>query len=85
MYYKITENGYISMFGEGKGGIEISKTGYESLKSVMSNRPVAQKGYDYRLKEDLTWELYELPIASEDETDELTAEEALAELVEVLQ
>lgn len=81
MYYKITENGYISMFGEGKGGIDISKAEYESLKSVMSKRPSAQKGYDYRLKEDLTWELYELPVEEiEAEATEADYQNALREM-----
>lgn len=70
MFFKKIENGYLTMFGEGKGGTEISEAEYISLKNVMANRPTAEPGYDYRLKEDLTWELYELP--PEEDSEEAT-------------
>jgi hypothetical protein len=73
MYYKIITDGYIMVVGTGNGGISITKEEYESLISHIHNRPEAEEGYDYRLKEDLTWELYELPIVPEEEisSDEL--------------
>ena len=72
-YYKIIENGYLVGIGTGAGGIEITAEEYESLLNHIQNKPIAESGYDYRLKEDLTWELYELPIVPEEEisSDEL--------------
>jgi hypothetical protein len=61
MYYKIITDGYIMVVGTGNGGISITKEEYDFLISHIYNRPEAPEGYGYRLKEDLTWELYELP------------------------
>ena len=44
---------------------------------ILKTRPTAKDGYMYRLREDLTWELYELPIVEEETT--YTAEQ-LAEM-----
>jgi hypothetical protein len=73
MYYKIITDGYIIVVGTGNGGISITKEEYDFLISHIHNRPEAEEGYGYRLKEDLTWELYELPIVPEEEisSDEL--------------
>lgn len=74
-FYKIINNGYLIAIGNGSGGTEITAEEYAELLEVIHNKPSAESGYDYRLKADLTWELYELPPIPED--DELTAEEAL--------
>lgn len=74
-YYKIIIDGYLIAVGSGSGGEEITETKYNDLLEVIRNKPTAESGYDYRLREDLEWELYELPPVPED--DELTAEEAL--------
>lgn len=74
-YYKMIIDGYLVSIGNGSGGTEITETEYNNLLSVIHNKPTAPEGYDYRLKADLTWELYELPPMPED--DELSAEEAL--------
>lgn len=65
-YYKKVENNYIVSVGEGSGGKEITKEEYDSLLSHIKARPTPESGYDYRLKEDLTWELYELPPVDDD-------------------
>ena len=72
-YYKIIENGYLVGIGTGAGGIEITEEEYNSLLAHIKECPEAPEGYGYRLKEDLTWELYELPIVEETEisSDEL--------------
>ena len=72
-YYKITEDGYLTAIGTGNGGNEITEEEYNSLLEHIRNCPTAEEGYGYRLKEDLTWELYELPIVPEEEisSDEL--------------
>ena len=69
-YYKIIYNGYIGRIGIGNGGIEISQEEYENLVQIINNKPVAESGYVYKLKEDLSWELYELPIINFDEITE---------------
>ena len=35
----------------------------------MKSKPIAESGFDYRLKEDLTWELFELPVSEETPED----------------
>ena len=68
-YYKLIEDGHLIAIGTGAGGIEITKEEYSSLLEHIRNCPSAEEGYGYRLKEDLTWELYELPIVTEEETE----------------
>ncbi len=81
MFYKKVANGYITMFGEGKGATEISESEYNRLKEVMHTRPDAPSGFDYRLKEDLMWELYELPPVEEsEEATEADYQAALREM-----
>lgn len=75
MYYKIINNGYLIAVGTGAGGIEITAEEYENILTVIKERPTAEAGYDYRLKEDLTWELYECPVI--DDGDEISDSEAL--------
>lgn len=81
-YYKIINNGYIIAVGSGSGGMEITEAEYNNLLAVIRNKPIAPDGYDYRLREDLEWELVELPpmpIEDEEATTE-DYEAALAEL-----
>lgn len=52
----------------------ITKEEYDRIKAIIENRPVAPKGFAYRLTADLEWELYELPAV---EDPELTEAEAL--------
>lgn len=75
MYAKLIENGYITAFGTGIEGEEITEAEYNEILSVFQNRPHS-KGKGYRLKEDLTWEEYDLPVPSED--DEISDEEAFS-------
>ena len=73
-YYKTIDSGYLVLIGTGFGGEEITAEEYHNITKVISDVPTAPDGHAYRLKADLTWELYELPVVEE----ELTAEEALA-------
>lgn len=73
-YSKIIKNEYILAVGVCTTGTAISEDEYNSILAAIQSCPAAPDGYVYRLKTDLTWELYELP--AEDES-ELTAEEAL--------
>lgn len=74
-YFKIVVDGHVAMCGTGNGGTEITEAEYNGIFNAIQNKPAAPDGYGYRLREDLTWELYELPVAEETE-EELTSEEA---------
>lgn len=58
-FYKQTTDGYISAIGTG-GGIEITETEYNKIKTVIRNRPEETPTTGYRLREDLTWEACEV-------------------------
>ena len=74
-YYKQIESGYILSIGTGGGGTEITEQEYNSIMTVIQNKPQRTETTDYKLKTDLTWEEYELPPVPEDE--EIGDEEAL--------
>lgn len=58
-------------------GVKITDSVYQGIMQAVKNRPVAADGYIYRLREDLTWELSELPPVTDiSDDDELTEEEA---------
>lgn len=80
-YFIVTDGGYIVGIGSTRNNVRtpISAEEAEEIRSVLAHKPTPPDGYDYRLKTDLTWELYELPAADED--PELTAEEALSIIV----
>lgn len=67
MYFKNIENGYILSISEHRGITEISEKEYNELQKIIIERPIAQNGYEYRLKEDLTWEMYEITEAEYEE------------------
>lgn len=77
----IKNNGYIigtaiTPFGNDPNANEIEQ--------MLQNPPAAEDGFAHRLRADtLNWELYELPLMSE-YVEQITAEEALAEIVEVI-
>lgn len=83
MYYKLTKDGYIAVIGTGEGGTPITEEEYEDILSILQNRLAAEDGYAYRLKEDLTWELVEVPIV-EPTDDEISGIELLSMIEEVL-
>lgn len=74
-YFKVSSGGYLLGVGTGYGGEEISETEYTEITEIIHAKPAAPDGFCYRLKNDLTWERYELPAPNVD--PELTAEEAL--------
>ena len=76
-YYKIITDGYLVAVGSGSGGTEITEAEYAELLNIIRSKPVATEGYDYRLKSNLTWELYELPPVPAPEDDEISDTEAL--------
>lgn len=73
-YFKLSDGGYVKAFGVGLDGEEISAEEYAALNRIMAERPAADTGYAYRLRDDLTWELVELPSPAE---EDISAEEAL--------
>lgn len=80
-YYKNIEDTYILAIGTGVGGEEITQEEYENILSIIRTRPIAETGYAYRLRTDLTWELVEAPVVEEDaEATEADYLSALAEL-----
>ena len=75
-FYKIVDNNCIVAVGVDTGGTEITEPEYNTILSIIHDKPEAPAGYGYHLRTDLTFELYELP-AVEDIDPELTGEEAL--------
>ena len=57
MYQKNIENGYITSIVKGVNNGNISESEYNQIMSIISNRPITPEGYDYLLKDNLTWEL----------------------------
>ena len=82
-YYKLIDNGYLIAVGSGSGGTEITESEYSNLLTVIHNKPVAESGYDYRLKADLTWELHELPPVPAAEDEDANEADYLAALAEL--
>ena len=74
-YYKSTANGYLNSVGKGNGGTEITEQEYNEILNVMANKPEATETTDYMLRDDLTWETYEVePIPEPEPTPEETLE-----------
>ena len=84
MYQKNTENGYIVSIVKGVSVGNITEAEYQAIMDIIRNKPTAEQGFDYRLLEDLTWELYRLPEpVSDDEDTEATEADYLASLAEL--
>lgn len=73
-FAKTVIDGYINCICKGDvHGIEISEEEYNHITNAIHGKPTDPEGYCYRLKTDLTWELYELPPmppVEEDATEE---------------
>lgn len=63
-YIKHIENGYIvSLQTNAPVGTEnCTEEEYNNIMNALKNAPSPKDGYGYRLKEDLTWEEYKLPV-----------------------
>ena len=81
-YFKSTDADYIVLVGTDIGGEEISQEEYEHILSVIQNRPIAEDGFTYKLRNDLTWELCEIPPIPEEDM-EATEEDYLSALAEL--
>lgn len=58
--YKCIDKGFLTCIGYGTAGEEITEAEYAEILSVIRNKPAATETTDYRLREDLTWEAYEI-------------------------
>lgn len=75
-YYKLINDGYLVAVGTGAGGDEITKVDYNEMLEIIRNKPIAESGYDYRLRADtLEWELVEVPVIDEQPEEEATVED----------
>lgn len=69
-YYKFVQDGYILGIMAGDcDKTEITESEYNEILAIIHTVPTAPAGYGYRLKTDLTWELYELPPMPPDDED----------------
>ena len=68
MYQQNTKDGYIVSIVKGVTNGNLTEEEYNGIIEVIRNKPIADKGFDYKLKENLTWELYDLPKSEEEET-----------------
>ena len=74
------ENGYITSVGTGgKGGTEVSESEDNMILEAIHAKPEATGTTDYRLRDDLTWEAYEVepPEPAEDELNDAEALEII--------
>lgn len=80
-YYIKIDNGYVVSIGTGNGGEEITEDRYNEVLTAIRNKPTPTESTDYILREDLTWEEYEIEIPPEDDG---TPEELIEMLEEAL-
>ncbi len=71
--YKQISDGYIFAIGKGLGGTEITQTEYDAISSAIAEKPERTGNTDYLLREDLTWEAYEVEPEEEPDIDEAEA------------
>ena len=76
-YFIVKDGAYVVGIGITENNVRnpISRDDADKIRNTLIGKPNPPEGFDYRLKTDLTWELYELP--PEDPDPYLTAEEAL--------
>lgn len=73
------DDGYILSVQIGGGGTPITDEEYSAIIEAINNCPEAPEGYAYRLKTDLSWELYKIPPEQEPDPDaEISDSEALS-------
>lgn len=81
MYQKIIDNGYITGITSGCSNGNCTEEEYNAVMTTIHNRPKPPEGYGYKLKENLEWDMYELPPkpqpSDEDEISEYEITKAL--------
>lgn len=74
MYYKIVSDQYIISVGTGSDmGEQIDEFEYLNILAAINSKPETDVGIDYRLKANLEWESFEVPIVE----SHISPEEAL--------
>lgn len=69
-YFVSKQGGYIQGVYEGTAGEnEITRAAYEAVIAAVQAMPEAPAGKGYRLKEDLSYEAYDLPENEEQKSD----------------
>ena len=58
--YKEIAGGYLLSVGTGSSGAEITEEEYNTILTVIRNKPASTETTDYRLRENLTWEAYRI-------------------------
>ena len=77
-YVKVIENGYILAVGSGiENGVPITEEEYNAIIIAIQAKPPRTEAIDYRLRDDLTWEAYEIE-SPEPEPEEIDEAEALS-------
>jgi len=74
-YYRVISGGYILAVGVDIGGEEITEAEYNELLGIIRSKPAATDTTDYRLRENLTWDSYE--VEPPDPDPELDGEDVL--------
>lgn len=72
-FYKQTAGGYITSIGTGAGGTEITESEYNEIMTAIHSKTETTETLDYQLKDDLTWEPFEVEPVEVDDIDEAEA------------
>lgn len=75
-YFKQITDNYLIAIGTGAGGTEVTEAEYNEIMAVIQGCPQAE-GKEYKLKADLTWEEYDLPVVEVSDDEEISNDEAL--------
>ena len=73
-------NGYIISIMHGADVGNISDAEYQAITDKVNRKPTPPDGYDYRLTVDLEWEMFELPMETDEPETEADYESAPTEL-----
>ena len=73
-YFENVLDGIVVAVSMGNGSIEIPKERYDAILEAFAKKPQPTDTIDYRLREDLTWESYEIePPDPDPDVDEAEA------------
>lgn len=59
-FYKSIRDGYIEHVGFGYGFPEMTEDEYQMLREKLLNAPETEEDQEARLREDLTWEIFNI-------------------------
>lgn len=78
LFKQLSSDGYIAAIGRGTNGVEVDAAEYAAIDAAIKDKPTAEAGYSYRLRDDLTWERVEAPTATTEESGERYTEDELS-------